>query len=237
MTDPLVFLPGMMCDARMFMPQVVELGSELSVMVSPVCVGDTVEQIARNVLDAAPERFALAGHGLGGIVAMEILRIAPRRITKLALMDTNCQSEMPAVAAAREAAMVRARSGRLEEVMRGQIRHEHLSPGPDQDNVLHIAIDMALDLGPEVFVRQSRVMQRRPDQQSTLRKAKTPTLVICGEYDTISPVRRHEFMAHLMPNAALKVIPGAGHFPSLEQPQAVTRLLRHWLSQPVSVPA
>jgi len=237
MTDPLVLLPGMMCDARMFMPQIIELGSELSVMVSPTCVGDTVEEIARTVLDSAPDRFALLGHAMGGIIAMEILRIAPRRIAKLALMDTNCQSEMPAIAAAREAQMVRARSGRLEEVMRGQIRPENLAPGPHQDDVLHIAVDMALDLGPEVFVRQSRVMQRRPDQQSTLRKAKTPTLVVCGEYDTISPVRRHEFMAHLMPNATLEVIPGAGHFPSLEQPQAVTRLLRRWLSQPVCVPA
>lgn len=237
MTDPLVLLPGMMCDARLFLPQIVALSAEIPVQVAPVTIGDTIEAIARNVLTAAPERFALAGLSMGGIVAMEVLRLAPRRISRIALMDTNCQSEMPNVAAAREPQIVGAQAGRLAEIMRDEMKPNYLAPGPQRLDVLNTVMDMAMDLGPDVFVRQSRALQRRPDQQATLRKAKTPALIICGEYDALCPVRRHEFMAHLMPNARLEIIADAGHLPTLEQPSAVTDLLRHWLSLPAPAPA
>jgi pimeloyl-ACP methyl ester carboxylesterase len=234
MTDPLVLLPGMMCDARLFMPQIAELSARHAVMVSPITRGDTIEEIARAALAAAPPRFALAGLSMGGIVAMEMLRQAPDRISRLALMDTNCQAELPNIAAAREPQIVRVRAGRLIEVMRDEMKPNYLAPGPQRQEVLQVVMDMALSLGPDVFIRQSRALQRRPDQQGTLRRARTPTLVICGEHDALCPVRRHEFIAHLMPNARLEVIPGAGHLPTLETPQLVTDLLSRWLSSPVS---
>ncbi len=232
MREPLVLLPGMMCDARLFLPQIIALSSEISVQVAPVTVGETIEEIARNVLSAAPERFALAGLSMGGIVAMEVLRLAPKRITKIALMDTNCQSEMPNVAAAREPQIVGAKTGRLEEIMRDEMKPNYLAPGPQRIEVLNTVMEMALDLGPEVFIRQSRALQRRPDQQGTLRRAKTQALIMCGEHDALCPIRRHEFMAHLMPNAQLEIIADAGHLPTLEQPGATTDLLRRWLSSP-----
>ena len=228
--DPLVLLPGMMCDARLFGPQIAALSHVMPVQVSPVNIGDTVEEIAQYVLAAAPARFGLAGLSMGGIVAMEVLRRAPDRVTRLALLDTNCQSEMPNVAAAREPQIIGAKSGRLEEIMRVEMKPNYLAPGPQRIEVLQVVMDMALDLGPDVFVRQSRALQRRPDQQGTLRRAKTPTLVMCGEYDALCPVRRHEFIAHLMPNARLEVIAGAGHLPTLEQPQVTTGLLRRWFA-------
>ncbi|MCP3972087.1 MAG: alpha/beta fold hydrolase [Rhodobacteraceae bacterium] len=237
MTEPLVLLPGMMCDARIFMPQIVALSGEQTIHVAPITVGDTVEAIARHVVAGAPERFALAGLSMGGIVAMEVLRQAPGRVTRLALMDTNCQAEMSNIAAAREPQIVRVMTGRLAEVMRDEMKPGYLAPGPQRLEVLNTVMEMALALGPDVFVRQSRALQRRPDQQGTLRKAKTPTLILCGEHDALCPIRRHEFMAHLMPNARLEVIAEAGHLPTLEQPNAVTDLLRHWLASPVSVPA
>lgn len=230
MTEPLVLLPGMMCDARLFLPQIVALSSEFAVHIAPASQGETIEDIAQNVLAAAPAEFALAGLSMGGIVAMEILRRAPERITRLALMDTNCQSEMPGIAAAREAQIIGAKTGRLEEIMRDEIKPNYLAPGPGRINVLNTVMDMARDLGADVFIRQSRALQRRPDQQGTLRRAKTPTLVLCGEYDALCPVRRHEFIAHLMPNAQLEVIEDAGHLPTLESPDQVTKLLRLWLS-------
>lgn len=229
MTLPLILLPGMMCDARLFMPQIIDLGSEIPVTVAPITQGDTIEEIARDLLTQLPEQFALAGLSMGGIVAMEMLRQAPRRIETMCLMDTNCQQELPAVAAAREPQMVRVKAGRLREVMRDEVKPNYLAPGPNRLDVLNLVMEMAEDLGPEVFIRQSKALQRRPDQQSTLRRAKTPTLVMCGEYDELTPYRRHEFMAHLMPNAGLEVIQGAGHLPTLEQPAAVNALLRRWL--------
>ena len=236
MTDPLVLVPGMMCDARLFLPQIIALSSETAVQIAPVIEGENVEAMARDILMRAPDTFALAGLSMGGIIAMEVLRLAPKRITRLALMDTNCQSELPNIAAARESQIVGARSGRLADVMREEMKPTYLAPGSQRADVLKTVMDMALYLGPDVFVRQSRILQRRPDQQSTLRKAKTPTLIMCGEYDTLTPPRRHEFMAHLMPNAVLELIHDAGHLITLEQPEAVTNLLRRWLKAPSSVP-
>ena len=237
MKDPLVLLPGMMCDARLFMPQILDLGQDHSLHLAPICGFESIEAIAKSVLARAPERFALAGLSMGGIVAMEMMALAPRRISKLVLMDTNCQAELSSVAAAREPQIVGARAGRLQEIMRDEMKPNYLAPGPQRLGVLQTVMEMAMDMGPEVFIRQSRALQRRRDQQSTLRRSKTPTLILCGEHDALCPVRRHEFMADLMPNAVLKVIAGAGHLPTLEQPEVVNGLLRQFLADPVVAPA
>ncbi|WP_299207350.1 alpha/beta fold hydrolase [uncultured Tateyamaria sp.] len=233
MAEPLVFLPGMMCDARLFGPQIAELSSEFSVMVSPVTRGERIEEIASGLLDELPQRFALAGLSMGGIVAMEILRRAPDRVTRLALMDTNPLAETPQVAAAREPQIVKVRTGRMHEVMRDEMKPNYLAPGPYRNEILDLVMDMASALGPEVFVRQSRALQRRRDQQGTLRKCKVPTLVLCGAHDELCPVKRHTFMAELIPGAELKVLDDAGHLPTLEMPAETTQALRDWLKQPL----
>ena len=233
MAEPLVFLPGMMCDARLFGPQIAELSADTAVMVAPITQGERVEEIASGLLDLLPRRFALAGLSMGGIVAMEILRRAPERVTRIALLDTNPLAETPQVAAAREPQIVAARTGRMLEVMREEMKPNYLAPGAGRPAVLDLVMDMADTLGPEVFIRQSRALQRRPDQQSTLRKCKIPALVLCGAHDVLCPVRRHEFMAELIPNAKLHIIEGAGHLPTLEQPDETTRALRAWMTQPM----
>ncbi len=230
--EPLVLLPGMMCDARLFAPQTAALSGDTCVINAPITQGDTVEEIAANLLKQLPERFALAGLSMGGIVAMEVLRRAPQRITRLALMDTNPLAETPAVAAGREPQIVAAKSGRLRDVMRDEMKPKYLAPGPGHQQVLDVVMEMAETLGPDVFVRQSRALQRRPDQQATLRKCRLPTLVLCGAHDVLCPVKRHEFMAELIPQAQLVVLPDAGHLPPLEQPQETTQALRHWMAQP-----
>ena len=101
---------------------------------------------------------------------------------------------------------------------------------PDRLTVLNLVYDMARNLGPDVFVAQSRAMQRRPDQQAILRRCKVPALVLCGLEDSLTPPKRQEFMANLIPNATLKLIPGAGHLPVLEQPELSTRALQDWLN-------
>ncbi|MAQ86492.1 MAG: alpha/beta hydrolase [Maritimibacter sp.] len=234
MQEPLVLIPGMMSDSRGFLPQIVELSWETSVHVAPPLTGETIEEMGDAILSRAPEQFALCGHGLGGMIAMDILARAPERVTRLALMDTNCQSELPKVAAAREERIVAARAGRLAEAMQDELRPEHIADGDQRDAIWQMMQDMALDLGAETFIRQSRAMQKRPDQQGVLRKSRTPTLVMCGEADTLFPVRRHEFLAHLMLKAKLEVVPGAGHLPALENPNAVSASLRNWLSWPIS---
>jgi pimeloyl-ACP methyl ester carboxylesterase len=231
MAEPLVFLPGMMCDARLFGPQIAELSADHCVMVAPVTQGERIEEIASGLLDQLPARFALAGLSMGGIVAMELLRRAPDRITRIALMDTNPLAETPPVAAAREPQIVGVRTGRLEQVMRDEMKPHYLAPGPHRAEVLELVMDMALALGADTFVRQSRALQRRRDQQGTLRKCKVPTLVLCGAHDALCPVKRHTFMAELIPYAKLVVFENAGHLPTLETPAETTQALRDWLKQ------
>ena len=233
MSEPLVFLPGMMCDARVFAPQVTALSRDYVVTVAPITLGERIEEIASAILPLLPHKFALAGLSMGGIVAMEILRKAPDRVTRLALMDTNALAETPASAAAYEPLIIGAKAGRLDDMMRQMMRPEYLAPGPQRVEVLNSFLDMARDLGPDVFIRQIRALQRRRDQQATLRKCKCPTLVMCGELDGLTPLKRHTFMADLIPYADLKVIPDAGHLPTLEQPERVTAVLRDWLKQPL----
>ncbi len=233
MPDPLVLLPAMLCDARVFMPQLVSLSAERSVMVAPVTMGERIEEMASDLLGQLPARFALAGLGLGGAVALELLRRAPDRITRLALMATSPLPESPAFAVTREPRIVAARSGRLADCIRDELPADALAPGPLRGSVLAQVMAMGLSLGPEVFVRQSRAMQRRKDQQATLHRLRQPVLIMCGEYDTLNPVRRHEVMAELIPFSRLEVIAGAGAMLTLEQPQAVTLALREWLRQPL----
>ncbi|MDW3222959.1 MAG: alpha/beta fold hydrolase [Paracoccaceae bacterium] len=233
MTEPLVLLPGMMCDARLFGPQIAELSADTAVTVAPITQGERIEEIASGLLDQLPQRFALAGLSMGGIVAMEILRRAPDRVTRIAFLDTNPLAETPQIAAAREPQIVAARTGRMLDVMREEMKPKYLAPGPNQQAILALVMDMAVALGPEVFVRQSRALQRRRDQQSTLRKCKVPALVLCGRHDALCPVKRHELMSELIPYATLCVLEDSGHLPVLEQPSETTQALRDWMALPL----
>ncbi len=231
--EPLVFLPGMMCDARLFGPQLAAFSGHMAVTVAPVTQGERVEEIASILLDALPKRFALAGLSFGGIVAMEVLRRAPDRVTRLALMDTNPLAETPQMAAMREPQIVKVRAGRMREVMAEEMKPSYLAPGPFKHEILELVIDMAEALGPEVFVRQSRALQKRRDQQGTLRQCKVPTMVMCGAHDELCPPKRHEFMAELIPFAELRVFDQSGHLPTLEQPAETITALQDWLAMPL----
>ncbi|WP_416881398.1 alpha/beta fold hydrolase [Marivita sp.] len=232
MIEPVVFLPGMMCDARLYEPQIRAFSATHPVMVAPITHGQRIEEIASAILPLLPAKFALAGLSMGGIVAMEILRRAPERVTRIALMDTNCLAETPQVAANREPQIVKVKSGKLIEVMRDELKPTYLAPGPRRPAVLQTVMDMAHTLGPEVFIHQSRALQRRRDQQSTLRKIRQPALVLCGAHDALCPVKRHTFMAELIPHARLVVLDNAGHLPTLETPDETNDALWEWLHQP-----
>lgn len=232
MGEPLVLLPGMMCDARLFGPQLAEMSPHFTLIVGPVTRGDRIEEIASTLLDTLPQRFALAGHSMGGIVAMEILRRAPDRVTRIALMSTNALAETPQSAADYEPRIIKARSGRFEDMVAAFLPAGTLAPGPYRHDVLALLADMAENIGTETVIRQARAMQRRRDYQAVLRKCKVPALVLCGEHDTLTPVKRHSFLSELIPSAELKVLEGAGHLPTLEQPAQTTAALIGWMKQP-----
>ena len=227
--EPLLFLPGMMCDAGVFGPQIALMSGHRAVHAAPLTSEDTIEEMADQVLAEAPPRFALVGLSLGGNVAMEIAARAPERLTRLALISTNPLAETPEAAAAREPLMAGAKAGRLEDVIREDMKPEYLAPGYGRVDVLNLYVEMALALGPDVYIRQSRAMQRRPEQRRGLRTLEVSTLVLCGRHDGLNPVRRHELMAELIPGAELEIIEEAGCLPTLEAPALVTTVLERWL--------
>ncbi|MFT4743480.1 MAG: pimeloyl-ACP methyl ester carboxylesterase [Yoonia sp.] len=227
--DPLLLIPGMMCDARLFAPQIDAFSHDRMIVVAPL-IGDTVTEIAARILDQAPPRFALAGLSMGGIVAMEMWAQAPDRISRIALLDTNPKAEHPTVAANRDPQIAAALAGDLRRVMRDEMKPNYLADGPTQGLILDLCMSMAEILGPDAFARQSRALQTRPDQQDTLRGVTVPALVLCGATDTLCPVHRHELMASLIPDATLTIIPNAGHLPTLEQPDLTNKALLQWLT-------
>ncbi len=227
-TLPLVLIPGMMCDARLFGPQIAALSGTVPILLASILAHDTVEALAADILAWAPARFALAGLSMGGIVAMEVVRQAPERVAALALLDTNPLAEVEAVKAGREPQIERVMSGGLGAVMIEQMIPRYLAPRAHRPDIEGLCRDMAHSLGAEVFVRQSRALQQRPDQQETLRAYAGPSLVLCGRDDALCPVARHELMAELLPRATLWIVEGAGHLPTLECPGETTGALKQW---------
>ncbi len=225
---PLVLIPGMMCDARMWGGIDTTLG--VPVIHHLPTEADSTPALATLFLAHAPPRFALAGLSLGGILAMEILRQAPARIARLALLDTNPRAETPEAQARRAAQIARALAGDLEGVMRDDMKPNYLAPSSRKDEILNLCMDMALSLGPETFARQSRALRDRPDQQATLAAYKGPALVLMGAEDRLCPLDRHQLMHALMPQSHLRIIPGAAHLPPLERPTETAAALRDWLA-------
>ncbi|MEL7081060.1 MAG: alpha/beta hydrolase, partial [Pseudomonadota bacterium] len=170
MTEPLVLIPGMMCNERLFQPQVAAFSSKRPVTVVVPKGSSSMAGLAQAVLATAPPRFALAGLSLGGIVAMQIIRQAPERVSRVALLDTNPLPDPPDKAPIREAQVEKVRRGALDEVMRDEMKPNYLAPGTRKQETLNLCMEMAEALGPDVFVKQSRALQRRRDQQATLRK-------------------------------------------------------------------
>ncbi len=227
----LVLLPGMMCDARLFDHQVAAFSSERAVQVGCLTSADNIQQLAQNVLASAPHEFALAGLSMGGIVAMEVIRQAPERVKRLALLDTNPLPEPDDVRKVRADQVIRVKAGGLENVMREELKPNFLADGPRRTDVLDICMKMALNLGEVAFARQAQAITNRPDQQETLRQVRVPTLVLTGEGDRLCPMDRHRLMHELIPHSTLDVIPSAGHLPTLEQPVLTTRAMQRWLQE------
>ena len=222
-------VPGMMCDERIFSPQIEELSKNLEVTVADISSFPTVRELASDLLKKAPKSFSLLGHSMGGIVAMEIYSQEPNRIEKLILMDTNFKAELDEVKLKREPQIKDVREGKLLEVMRDEMKPNYLAESENKSSVLDVCMDMALSLGPDVFINQSRALQKRADQLNTIQSINIPVLIMCGSEDKLCTVERHEMMHNMISDSDLKIINNAGHMPTLEQPRETTEVLKEWL--------
>jgi pimeloyl-ACP methyl ester carboxylesterase len=225
----LLLLPGFLCDEDLWRDQLTGLADVADGRVADLGHGDSIAALARQVLATAPPRFALAGFSFGGYVAQEIARQAPQRIERLALLDTSFHADTPERIAQRRAANKSVSlpgefRGMTEQLLPSFIAAEHL-----HDTALVQRINaMTLRQGREVFVRQNAM--RREDGAAVLRGLACPVLVLCGRHDVLTPPALHREMAALMPQADLVVVEDSGHMSPMEQPAAVTRAMRQWLS-------
>ena len=225
----LVLLPGMMCDARMYAPQIEALKDIAECQVGYLGGADNIAEIAKQVLLNAPEKFALAGLSMGGIVAMEVARQAPQRVTRLALMDTNPWVEEDDVKATRNRQIDAAEAGQLEQLLRETMVPRYLAN--PYSLLTELCVQMGLTLGKDVFIRQSQALKKRRDQQATLANFNKPCLVLMGSEDKLCPLDRHECMVALLSQVAFVKIANAGHIPTLEKPAATNAALKQWMVQ------
>jgi pimeloyl-ACP methyl ester carboxylesterase len=226
----LVLLPGMMCDGRMYASQIEALQGIAECQVGYIGGADNMADIAAQVLAHAPAQFALAGLSMGGIVAMEVVRQAPERITRLALMDTNPWAELDEVNDARQPQIEAVQTGQLEQLLREVMVPRYFTSHQTHSELDELCVDMALSLGKEVFVRQSHALKNRRDQQATLASFNKPCLVLMGEEDELCPLDRHQCLVALLSQATFVNIPHAGHIPTLEQPAATNAALKKWMA-------
>ena len=234
----LVLVPGLLCDERLWRHQVEGLADLAGrILVPDVTGGDSVAGMARSILEAAPERFSLAGLSMGGYVSLEIMRQAPDRVEALALLDTSARPDTPEQTEARLALIELAREGRFDEVWRAllpKIVHPDRTGDPDIRSTVR---EMAHAAGPEGFERQERAIIGRPDSRGDLPAISCPTLVLCGRDDALTPPHLHEELASGIPGARLRQIENCGHLSTLERPEAVTSAMREWLEALADRPA
>ena len=227
---PIVFIPGLACTAELFAAQIPALWRHGPVTVASTLEGETIADMAAAILRDAPPRFALGGLSMGGYIALEIMRQAPERVIKLALLDTAARPDTPEQSAQRRALMARAEAGELEAVLR-QIAPNLLHPGHRADPALiETQVRMGLAVGAEGFVRQQTAIIGRIDSRPHLAAIRAPTLALVGDRDALTPPDRSEEMAAAIQEARLLVIPQCGHASTLEQPEAVSAALIEWLT-------
>lgn len=231
MTEPLLLLPGMMCDGRLFAPQIAALSASRPVMVAPLIEADNFTDMAEKILESAPSKFALAGLSMGGIAAMEIIHLAPHRVTRLALMDTNHLPDSSERRAGRDVQIANVQRGGLFDIMRDEMKPNYLADSPNKGDILDLCMEMAQTLGADVFINQSKALKARRDQSTTLGEINVPTLIICGREDALCPIEKHILMDSLITGSELSIIEGAGHLPVLEQPDRTNKVLQNWLSR------
>jgi len=233
--EPLVLVPGLVCDDAAWQPQLAQLAPRHAIQIARHGEADSLGRMAERILAQAPPRFALAGHSMGGRVALEVVARAPERVSRLALLDTG-HDGLPAGDAGEHE-----RTGRMRlldiarrqgmramgaDWVQGMVHPRRLQDGALIDAIL----DMIERSTPTVFAAQIRALLARPDRSALLPTITVPTLVLCGHEDSWSPIDRHRVIAGLVPGSVLVDIPDCGHMCTMEQPRAISAALDAWLN-------
>jgi pimeloyl-ACP methyl ester carboxylesterase len=236
--EPLVLLPGLLCDQAVWQGQIDALREVAECTCPDWGRLDSILAMAERVLRIAPPEFSLAGHSMGGRVAFQVVRMAPKRVKRLALFNTGADARPPGEAGVMEEQKRRS----LLDVARTQGMRAFamqwlppmMKPGRMEDKPLVDAIFAMLQRKtPEIYEAQMLALLGRPDARPVLPTIACPTLLLSGEQDSWSPPARHTEMQSLVPNSVYRTIGDAGHMAPMEQPAAVAHAMREWLQTPV----
>lgn len=227
--EPLVLIPGLNCTAALYAPQWPALAPGRPILVAETSSDETIGAIAERLLAAAPERFALCGLSMGGYVAFEVMRRAPKRVTRLALLDTSAKPATPETNQPREQMIALAEKGAFDNVTT-LLWQKLVAPARLADEALRLVVrQMSEEVGAEGFVRQQRAIMGRIDSRPGLSAIAVPSLVIVGAEDEITPPAEAKTIASgIGASARYLEIPGCGHLSTLEAPEIVTKALLDW---------
>ncbi|MBB4632735.1 alpha/beta fold hydrolase [Sphingosinicella soli] len=233
MSDPLpvVLACGQLLTREVWAPQIAAWSAEREVIVADHTQDETIAGMAQRLLDAAPPRFALAAHAMGGFTAFEVMRQAPERVARLALLATLAPADGPAQTARRQGYIDLVEAGHFQQVAQERIPML-LSPARSEDPALVDAVRrMAAETGAETFLRQQRAIMSRADSRPSLEQIRVPTLILWGDADGITTRAHQDELAAGIPNARFDVLPGIGHLLTLEAPKAVSDTIALWLAE------
>jgi len=231
---PLLLIPGMLNDERVWRHQLAALNPRCSeIQVVDITTADSIEEIARLALQSAPEKFSLAGFSMGGIVALEMFRQAPQRILRLAMLGSTSRNEKPHQLAPRLALMERAKREPLRDLMLSELIPPSLGAANQNDSLLKWEIlDMALLLGTDIYLQQCQALNTRRDYRDMLGEISCPSLIICGEEEKVCPSWISEETAKGIAGSTLLIVSNSGHMVPLEAPEEVSSAMLAWLARP-----
>ena len=222
----LLLIPGLLCDATVWEPM---LRAVPGAAVADLTTQDTIPQMARDCLDRHPGPLRVAGHSMGARVAMEMAHLAPERVERLALLDTGCHPLKPGEVEKRAAIVDLAHTQGMAALAKTWLPPMVHAPNRQNAALMQALTEMVLRMDPALHERQINALVTRPDASAYLAGIRCPVLLVVGADDAWSPVAQHQDMAAILPDARLKVVPDAGHFAPIEQPQIVTPLVREFL--------
>lgn len=229
MSPPILLIPGLLCTPRLYAEQLPALWRSAPVTVASHHQADSMAALADRILADAPPRFALVGLSMGGYIAFEIMRAAPNRVSRLALLDTTARPDTPAQSQRRREQIDRTRAGHFAQVV-DELIEVWVRPSRRDDGMRRLIHRMAAETGPEAFIRQQTAIMNRMDSRPDLAGIACPTLVVVGADDELTTPEHAKEMAGAVPDARLEVVPDCGHLSTLEQPDALTAALTAWLS-------
>ncbi len=225
---PLILIPALMTDKRLYAHQIEHLADVADIIVADISEHDNICDMAEAILKDAPEQFALAGVSMGGYVALEIMRKAPSRVTKLALINTKAGLDTPELLEKRKASIENIKVENFTEYMAGAVAGYVLEKNNTDNKLVDLLVDMAKDIGIKGFTNQQNAIINRIDSTPFLKDIQAKTMIVCGRDDALLDSMRQ--MHAEIPLSRMSIIEECAHLSPIEQPIALTALIRYWLS-------